>query len=537
MLSKNRILFLTLALALSLTMVFGCSDDDDPTDPGDGGGGGGGIEDVGSISGVVNTDGGNSMNGVMVSAGTQNTTTNEEGYFVLTAIPEGSTLVSFSQDGYMSTFRVAEVTSTTATHYPDVTLVLSDIADFNSTAGALINASSGSGSVEFDANSFVNGAGQPYNGEVRAQVNAVAPDSDDFYGSFPGEYAGIREDGSVVALVSYGFMAVELTAPDKTPLLLADGVTAELSMNISSEKAATAPATIPMWYFDETDGQWHEEGEAVLAGNTYTANVEHFTTWNWDVPVTDICSITGVVVDDGGRPVGNARVVSQGVDAAIMADAFTAADGTFTVNALKNSLTDVWAVSGSRASDGQRVTVLEECPVALADDLVLMVPAYTISLTWGAEPSDLDTHWYIPATWTTDYDTYRIYYGNQGNMGTEPYATLDTDDTSSYGPEVITGTRFYNGTLQYWVHNYSSDTSSGLQASGASVQLEVAGNLYQYNAADVTLTDADQSGWWHVFDLNISESGASIGVESVMEFQPQYTDGIIHSGSKGLVKK
>ncbi len=533
MFHKNRFLLIVLALALSLTMVFGCSDDDNPADPGGGGGDDSGLDNIGSVSGIVLRDGGSPLSGATVSAGSQSTTTNEDGYFVLAAVPEGPTLVSFTYDGFMSTFRMAQVSSATAIHFADVVLVASEFTEFSSAAGSQIVAPGGDAVVNFDADSFVNGAGDTYNGDVTVQINAMTPDDSEFYGSFPGEFAGVREDGSEVTLVSYGFMAIELTAADKTPLLLADGMTAELNLTISPDKVADAPATMPMWYFDESDGQWHEDGVATLNGNTYTADVEHFTTWNWDVPITDICSITGIVVDESGRPVPDARVLSQGIDAAIMAEAFTGTDGSFTINALKNSLTDVWATSGSRASVAARVTVLEECPVALADPLVLEVPAYTISLTWGAEPSDLDTHWYIPATWTTDYDLYRIYYGNQGLMGEDPYASLDTDDTSSYGPEIISGTRLYNGRFQYWIHDYSSNSSTVLQASEASVQLEVAGTLRQYNAADVSLEDADTTGWWHVFDIVISAEGESVTVEPVMEFQPQYTDGIIYPDNGG----
>lgn len=534
MFHKNRFLLLTLALALSLTMVIGCSDDDDPTDPGDGGGGTDpGLENIGSISGIVTSGGGLPLSGATVSTATKSTTTNEEGYFVLTAVPEGSTLVSFTYTNYMSTFRVAQVSSATAIHYPDVALLVSGIAEFASGDGDAIVAPGNNGSVVFEADSFVNGAGDPYDGNVTVMINAMNTDNDDFYGAFPGEYAGIREDGSEVVLVSYGIMAIELLGADKSPLMMADGVTAELSLTISAEKAATAPATIPMWYFDENDGQWHEEGEAALVGNTYTADVAHFTTWNWDVPVSDICSVTGFVVDNLGRPVADARVLSQGIDAAIMAETFSAADGSFTVNALKNSTTDVWATSGSRASDAARLSVLEVCPLVLADALVLEVPAYTISLTWGEVPDDLDTHWFIPAIWMADYDWFRICYYNEGIMGGDPYAAVDTDDTSSFGPEIVSGTRLYNGRFQYWVHNYSDDTSAGLQTSGASVQLEVAGALWQFDAADVALEGADQTGWWHVFDMVVTAEGANVVVESVMEFKPEFNSGNIYAGGEG----
>ncbi len=535
MIIKNRFLLMMLALALCLTVVIGCSDDD-PADPGDDNNTDPGLVNVGSISGIVSTTSHRPVAGATVTAGAKTTTTNGDGYFVLTAVPNGSTLVEFSSDDLMSTFRLAEVRSTAATHFPDVVLAALESGTVDGATGGTVTTGDGDGSAVFGSNSFVGAGGAAYTGDVNIQFSAMTPDDESFYGTFPGQFAGITEGGEEVPLVSYGFMTVQMTGTNKSPLTLADGTTAELNINIGADKIESAPATIPMWYFDETDGQWHEEGVATLSGSTYTANVAHFSTWNWDVPATDICSISGVVVDDLGSPVNGARVLSRGVDQAIMAEAFTASDGTFTVNALKNSVTDVWAVSGSRASDAQRVSVLEECPVALPANLVLMVPAYTISLTWGNTPDDLDAHLFIPATWLPEFDLYQLYYGNEGTLGENPYAGLDTDDQDALGPEIISGTRLYNGRFQYWVNNYSDDTSSGLSTSGASVQLEISGTLRQYNVADVTLQGANELGWWHVFDVVVSGDGASVTVESVMEYQAPLS-GLIFQGSNERSKK
>jgi hypothetical protein len=45
-----------------------------------------------------------------------------------------------------------------------------------------------------------------------------------------------------------------------------------------------APATIPLWYFNDTLGIWKEEGTATKQGNNYVGSVSHFSFWNCDVP-------------------------------------------------------------------------------------------------------------------------------------------------------------------------------------------------------------------------------------------------------------
>lgn len=94
---------------------------------------------------------------------------------------------------------------------------------------------------------------------------------------------------------------------------------------------------------------------------------------------------------------------------------------------------------------------------------------YRIVLTWGAYPSDLDSH--MTGNMVSGaYD--HIYY----NRKTGYAGNLDVDDTSSYGPETITITdfdKFQNG-FTYSVHDYSnksSNSSSAMSNSNATVVL------------------------------------------------------------------
>jgi hypothetical protein len=262
-----------------------------------------------------------------------------------------------------------------------------------------------------------------------------------------------------------------------------------------------------------------------LNGNVYEAVVEHFTTWNWDLPVSDVCTIEGVVVNAEGDPVANARVVSAGVENALMDDAWTNAAGEFSVRAVKNTNTDVWAIKGSYVSDPVRIWVGEECPVEMVTDLVLVEPAFAITLTWGETPNDLDSHLWIPQTWDpSKQGYYHIYYGNRGTVATDPYTFLDTDDTSSYGPEIISGARFYEGTYEYWVRDFSGNEAQVIKDSEAVVQLELGGQLRLYRAEDLSVANAPQNSYWHVFDFTVASNG-SVSVQSVMQLEDMTVDG------------
>lgn len=121
---------------------------------------------------------------------------------------------------------------------------------------------------------------------------------------------------------------------------------------------------------------------------------------------------------------------------------------------------------------------------------------YRIVLTWGATPSDLDSH-LIGTTASGSYE--HIYYSNKtGYTG-----NLDVDDTSSYGPETITVTSFdkLESGFTYSVHDYTNKSSSSNRAlsnSGATV------SLYQGSVLLETYhVPTDKTGTvWRVFSID-----------------------------------
>lgn len=132
----------------------------------------------------------------------------------------------------------------------------------------------------------------------------------------------------------------------------------------------------------------------------------------------------------------------------------------------------------------------------LADDEVRIV------LTWGSSPSDLDSHL---VGRTPGGDTFNVYYSDKEyNYDGVEMANLDTDDTSSYGPETITITERIYGTYTYAVHNYSNrnnSSSDALSFSGAVVRVFMGSTqVAEYHVP------TDQVGtYWTVFQIDSAE--------------------------------
>jgi hypothetical protein len=486
-----------LILILSLGLGFaGCGDDDSETTPEP--------ETTGTVSGVVTDLNGAVMSDVdvWINAGTP-VQTNEQGYFVMSNVVTGNVVVSFAAVGHVSTFRNVTVLSTQTTHLPQVSLMEAQAEVIASADGGTLDAG-GVAEVIFPPDAFVNENGTAYTGDVNVELAAMQPQAEGFFEAFPGEFEGLREDGTTVPFVSFGIIDVNLMNADKSaPVRLAPGVTAELRMDIVVSQKASAPATIPMWYYDPDTGRWIEDGSATLEGNTYVTDVDHFTTWNWDVPLEDVCQIEGVVQDLDGNPVADARVFSRGMQSGIMDEAYTTAAGAFNVRGIADEAFQLWAMKGSYASAVTQVT-LTECPYTLTAVLELLEPAFSITLRWGAAPSDLDSHLLIPATWTEDPDdVFHLYFGNMGDLADDPYTQLDTDDVSSFGPEVVSSFHFYMGTYSYYIYNYSNNGS--IAASEASVTAEIAGESHTYLAS--TATGQGDPRYWHVFDFTVDLGG------------------------------
>ncbi|PRP87801.1 hypothetical protein PROFUN_04275 [Planoprotostelium fungivorum] len=118
---------------------------------------------------------------------------------------------------------------------------------------------------------------------------------------------------------------------------------------------------------------------------------------------------------------------------------------------------------------------------------LLVQQGYRVVLTWGATPSDLDSHLSTPFG--------EVYYNRRNVTSGNFTATLDVDDTSSYGPETITIQNAQGITLYYIVVN--SSKYPDIRTSSAKVVLYGKSGVIKTYLAPQNLMQLD----WYVFSI------------------------------------
>ena len=170
--------------------------------------------------------------------------------------------------------------------------------------------------------------------------------------------------------------------------------------------------------------------------------------------------------------------------------------------------------------DGSRTGIAVGGTTVSGQDLILSpvgtASAIRIVLTWGATPFDLDSHLTGPVVGSSS--RFHVYYGDQGSCNGSPFACLDVDDVTSYGPETITITQLFNGTYRYSVQNFSavdhgSTSDATLSASNARV------DVYVNNVLRASFAVPQQSGTlWTVFTMD--QNGTITPINSVSGTPP-----------------
>jgi len=239
-----------------------------------------------SVSGFVTDENDAAVMGATVQFGASTITTDKYGYFEVKnmQVVKEAAVVTISKSGYFKGIKTYIATAGKSAFFR-IKLIPKNIAgNINAATGGTVTLANGL-SIKLPAGGIVNAVSNTtYTGTVNVAAYWINPTANDLVNIMPGDLRGLNTAGALRLLQTFGMAAVELTGGSGELLQIANGQKATLTMPIPSLLTASAPASIPLWYFDESNGLWKEEGSAVKTGNSYTGDVSHFSFWNCDVP-------------------------------------------------------------------------------------------------------------------------------------------------------------------------------------------------------------------------------------------------------------
>lgn len=262
-----------------------------------------------SVSGFVTDENNAAVTGATVQLGTASVTTDKYGYFEAKnqQVVKEAAVVTVTKPGYFKGIKTYIAKEGKSAFFRIKLIPKTTVGTVNSTSGGTVSLPNGL-SIRLNANTIVNAATNAvYTGTVNVAAFWINPEAADLDKIMPGDLRGLTTLGALNTLQTFGMAAVELTGSTGELLQIINGQNAKLTMPIPSSLSASAPASIPLWYFDESNGLWKEEGSAVKTGNTYVGDVSHFSFWNCDVP-SNFVQFDVTLKNTAGNPLPYTRV-------------------------------------------------------------------------------------------------------------------------------------------------------------------------------------------------------------------------------------
>jgi len=243
---------------------------------------------------------------VMVSIGSKMEYTDANGMFIISNanVKKRQAFIVAEKPGYLKGMQ--SIVPTQGTNTVRLMLITQNVVATVSSGGdSEVNLPNGT-TVKFDG-AFKDENGNVYSGNVDVIMYHLDPSNPEIDAIMPGNLQAENASGEERILESYGMLNVELRGTSGQELNIADGHVAEIEMPVDPAQSGNAPATIPLWHFDEVNGYWIEDGEATLIGGKYVGEVSHFSWWNCDAqfPTITLCLN---VVDAANIPLSNVKV-------------------------------------------------------------------------------------------------------------------------------------------------------------------------------------------------------------------------------------
>lgn len=446
---------------------------------------------------VINAASGAVVEGASVSSGAISSTSDADGAYMLVDVPFADrVIVNTEVSGYSEQSKIVVVSeSQRAVILNPLMLQVGITQTFNPTADQTIEINTASISLPADSLVFLqNGVESPPVGQVTATLTNIDASSEPAL--LPGDYL-IAPNTNIE---SFGAITVNMKDESGNQLDLADGSFATVVIPLANSTTGQNTAN-KLSYSTET-GYFTDDNSISLTTDTYTGDVSNIATWNVGAGYSPV-TISGCVDDGLGAALPGTVVRARGSDYIGTSSAIVGVDGTFEISAKANSTILLTASNQGKISN--TVEVSTSSGATISDCLSIRDFSISITLTWGESPNDLDTHLVSP--------DYHVYYGSRGSLSDPPYAVLDVDDTSGFGPEVLTISQFtVPGNYVYSIHRFSSTGS--IVDSPTRVTLNYNGDTFIFAPP----SGEDNNRTWNVFEIIVDDNLAVEDIKAVQSW-------------------
>jgi hypothetical protein len=469
------------------------------------------------FSGTV-VSGGAPVAGAAVKVNGVSVVTGATGGFSFTVAETDRYTLTIRKDGYQSISRVYQE-ARTGTVYPMIAVprVTIDPTKDNVVVSSVPKGQERLSPVQITlhAGSIVDDLGN----RVTTPVDVYASTIDHLFDHFdrmPGDYGALDAKGDEGTLTSFGAVEANLRGPGGVKYNLAPGLPADLAYTVHPSQLASAPASIPLWYYDDDKGIWTEDGKATLVGGKYLGQAKHFSVVNVDINKTDATCLK-VVVDQtsltvpftirvtvpvsGGVPIVRDRQVAENVSVIVRLPPTTA----ITIDVL-DSASNVIPNSTRHVTTGPAVPAGTNLSLALPYNECVSPGAPAATLTVGL-PQDPEP-------------TYLSYLQNDAAYASSYYTAINADADlptwkarNGFGPGADADAYYFNagdlefgrsmhmkhradGGIAYYVTNFA-DADKALGGAASDVIATVA---MEYSSYPSAVAGAPRFTKFYVFD-------------------------------------
>ncbi|MGB0579742.1 MAG: LamG-like jellyroll fold domain-containing protein, partial [Limisphaerales bacterium] len=243
-------------------------------------------------------------------------------------------------------------------------------------------------------------------------------------------------------------------------------------------------------------------------------------------PIGPIVTLSGTISDAvNSQPLAGVTITSP------IASGTSTLLGTFTFNGLTLGTNNVVFSLPGYATFTNQIIVANTQPLTTTIGLspsITDTNTIRLVMSWGAQPDILDSHLNVPAIFGNP--PIEIAYTNLGNLLNPPFAALDRDAVTGFGPETITITNTFPGIYSYWIQDFSSFTSlqpTTFPGNGATVE------VFTHEGQILTLTPPSGTGhYWHVLQFNGTNKTWAI-VNSLSNSIPLINTSLVYSNLTG----